>query len=79
MGMFFLPPIRRSTRCDRCGLRFPEKHESCPDCSGLDEEQLNVLKAKIRDRKNGFRLLGQRVYLLAAIVAILTLFIILQL
>lgn len=76
---FFLPPIRRSTLCDRCGLRFPEKTERCHRCSDLDEGQLRILKAKVEERKKYFKNLGQRLYLLAAILAVLTLLIVLQL
>ena len=81
---FLLPPIRQSRSCSRCGLRYPGKgdageDDACPHCSGLTESELLQLKEKIELRKESLRDVGQRMYLLAAIVAVFTLLLLLLL
>jgi len=79
---FLLPPIGKSRSCDRCGLRYParddaDREDACPHCEGLSESELLQLKEKIELRRKSLRNLAYRLYLLAAIVAVLTLMLIL--
>jgi len=79
---FLLPPIRKSRSCDRCGLRYPAEDDAgegdaCPHCDGMTDSELVQLKDKIELRRKSLRDLAYRLYLLAAIVAVLTLMLLL--
>lgn len=79
---FLPPPIRQSRSCDRCGQRYPGKEgaggdDACPHCDGLTESELAQLKEEIKLRKKSLRDLGYRLYLIAAILAVLTLMVLL--
>jgi len=69
----FLPPIRRSWRCERCGLRAPKTDADCPHCHGLDDQELERLKSAIEARQASYRSLARLLNLAAALLAVVTL------
>jgi len=42
--------LHRSKKCPRCGLRYSKNASSCTHCTGLDDDQLRMIKARHRKR-----------------------------
>lgn len=61
--------IRRSRRCERCGLRFPRKKIQCPHCADLGDREVLDLKERMQEEQQGHANLGKLFYFIAAIVA----------
>ena len=67
MGLHLPVPVRRSHKCDRCGLRYPRSDRECRHCSDLDERGLEALRSRVeRDRIRHTRL-GRLMMFLAAL------------
>jgi len=71
---FLVPPIRRTRKCPRCGLRYPRRAPSCPHCGGLSEAELEALRRRVAEEREAGSRLGWLMLLgagaLAALVAI---------
>lgn len=63
-----IPPIRRSTKCARCGLRHPRKAPECPHCADLDDAALERHLAEQAERAEGGGRLGWLFLLMAAVL-----------
>lgn len=61
--------IRRSRRCERCGLRFPRKEAQCPHCADLSDPEVLDLKEGMQEEQQGHANLGKLFYFIAALVA----------
>ncbi len=63
----FLPSlIKRTQKCERCGLLFPKKAIECPHCTDLNDRELSELKQEIQERHVANKNLGM-VFMAAAI------------
>ena len=65
--MFALPPIRFSSKCKRCGLRYPKKAQECKHCSGLSDAQMDAMLFKKREAHENTANLG-RLFLYITVV-----------
>lgn len=66
----FLPPsFRRSTRCGRCGLRYPKKDAQCIHCTGLSDSEVKSLKEGHAETLEGNANLGRVFGYIAAVLA----------
>jgi len=65
-------------RCERCGLYYSEKLDSCAHCGTLDEAGLQKLKARIASQQNSRVKLG-RWFVLGAAVLVVLVFVVLTL
>lgn len=63
-----MPPIRRSLKCDRCGLRYPKRKKHCVHCTGLSERQLQALKDRYNDEHVAHQKMAQ-IFILIAVLA----------
>ena len=45
--------IKFTSKCQRCGLRYPKNDTACPHCSGLTDQQ--VLDVKVRHEREHAR------------------------
>lgn len=64
------PPLRFTNKCDRCGQRYPRKHENCPHCKDLTETQLEELKLRVAEQHKANARLGTLFFLLAGFLLI---------
>lgn len=60
-------PLRE---CERCGLYFDSKLETCPHCSELDNAGLLELKQKIERQHQANKNLGVLFFYLAVLIGI---------
>ncbi|MGV6825771.1 MAG: hypothetical protein ACWA5Q_02230 [bacterium] len=67
--------IKKTQKCQRCGLRYPAADEQCPRCYGLSDAQLVVLKQKIAQQADAHSNLGKWL-LLSAVGLISILFLV---
>jgi hypothetical protein len=59
MSIVQLPiKIKLTKKCQRCGLRFPVKEESCTHCTGLSDKEVEDLKEQYRNERAGNANLG---------------------
>ena len=57
-------------KCDRCGLQYPVKDESCSHCSGLKmDNELNAFKQQLTNAKNVRGNLGVKFIVIVFIIA----------
>jgi hypothetical protein len=68
-----MQPRRR--KCERCGLYYRESLEKCRWCGDLDERGLEGLREKIEHQHQSNGSLGQILFVIAAIAAVLVLLI----
>lgn len=63
-----IPPIRRSTKCPRCGMRHPRDASECPHCADLDDAALERYLAEQAERRQGGGRMGWLFLLIAAVL-----------
>jgi len=62
--------IKYSTKCSRCGLRYPEKAPVCPHCDGLSEEQLRRIRLRHSRQLAGNANLGRLFMYVAGLLVV---------
>ena len=62
--------IRFSKKCDRCGLRYPEKETSCTHCAGLSDKEVEELRTRHEDEHAGNANLGRLFFYIAALIVV---------
>jgi hypothetical protein len=77
---FFLPssPLKRYRKCDRCGLKTPEKVENCQRCHGLDEAGLRELINSWKEKSHAHKELGFGFLVIGALVICMMLLVFLE-
>ena len=68
--IFIPPPIRRTQKCNRCGLLYPKKEASCIHCSNLSDSELNEIKLKISQERQANQNLGKLFLFIAFLILI---------
>lgn len=70
--MLFLPwPIRSSSKCDRCGLRYLDSEGYCYHCHGLTNSEVKLLQDRVRQEYEAHRLVGTKMLFLCAVAVAL--------
>ena len=70
-----LPPaLRKSVRCDRCGLNFKASERSCTHCADLSDAEALELRRHHAETLQSNAQLGRVFGLLAAVLALVVLF-----
>jgi DTW domain-containing protein YfiP len=62
--------IKRSRKCKRCGLRYPEKDPLCPYCDGLGDDQLRKIRLRHRNEFAENTNLGRLLLSIAALLIV---------
>jgi len=60
--------VKFTTKCPRCGLRYPRKELVCTHCSGLSDREVEELKEKYASYHEGNANLGRLFMYIAAVV-----------
>lgn len=70
MRVPFLPTLRvkRTIKCDRCGLRYPADEQACIHCRDLDDTEVEVFKIRLKEEQKSNRNLGQLFLYLAFLI-----------
>lgn len=72
----FLPlRVRRTKRCQRCGLRYPIDAARCTYCSDLPDNEIEALRQRIGEAHAGNARLGRWLLIAAIVLALLLLLI----
>ena len=63
-------PVRMtlSTKCERCGLRYPRKAPACVHCTGLTDREVALLRARHEHERLGGANLGRLFLYVAALL-----------
>jgi hypothetical protein len=67
--------MRRTTRCKRCGLRYPIDAGRCTYCSDLPDNEIEALKQRVSEAHVGNTRLGRWLLIGATLLALLLLLI----
>ena len=62
--------IRFTRKCDRCGLRYPEKDRACPHCSGLTDEQVRKVRLRHNNQLAAHSNLGRLLLYIAGLLIV---------
>lgn len=72
----FLPlRVRRTKRCERCGLRYPADAPRCTYCGDLPDVEIEALKLRVSEAHAGNARLGRWLLIAAAVLVLLLLMI----
>ena len=67
----FIPvPIRRTKKCNRCGLLFPKKENECIHCSNLNDVELEEPNSRIAEERKGNHRLGMLCLYLSLLIIV---------
>jgi len=67
----FIPPsIRRTRKCDRCGLLYPKKETQCTHCADLTDREVEEFKLRIKAEHEGNSNLGKLFFYIVMLIAI---------
>jgi hypothetical protein len=67
--------MRRTKRCERCGLRYPIEAVRCTYCSDLPDSEIEALKQRVGEAHVGNARLGRWLLIAATLLALLLLLI----
>ena len=62
--------IRSSSKCKRCGMRYPEHEAVCPHCDGLSDEQLRRIRLRHQNDLAGNSNLGRLLFYIAGLLLV---------
>ena len=62
--------IRLTKKCKRCGLRYPQKQSACVHCTGLSDLDVDALKTRYKNEKEGNANLGRLLLYIAILIFI---------
>ena len=62
--------IKFTSKCQRCGLRYPRNDTACPHCSGLTDQQVLHFKAKREREHRGNANLGRLFLYIAGLLVV---------
>lgn len=62
--------IRFSTKCQRCGLRYPKEESACSHCADLSDHEVQELKDRIESEHAGNVNLGKLFFYITALIII---------
>jgi hypothetical protein len=66
-----VPPFiaRKTTRCERCNLRYPADESRCTHCGDLSDDEVEQLRLRGLSRNESYLRLGLIMLVIGAIVA----------
>lgn len=62
--------IKFTSKCLRCGLRYPRNEAACPHCSGLTDQQVLDVKARHEHEQAGNANLGRLFLYIAGLLVV---------
>lgn len=68
--MQFPVKIRFSSKCKRCGLRYPEKEPVCPHCHGLTDQQVRRIRLRHSNTLAGNTNIGRLLLYIAGLIIV---------